>query len=252
MTHEGFKLVTPPDGVHALTERLTADSDVFLVTHMGLAAIEPETWWLDIEVLVDRPTRLTLADLASLPTVSVTAIHECAGSPLAPTEPKRRVGNVTWSGVPLSAVLAHAGVRASASFIWSEGLEWGSFAGMTREAFVKDPPLWKVPDALLARHLKGESLSPDRVGPVRLVVPGWAWAECGVAAVEVSVGDDAWRPAELAPRDGFAWQHFSSSWTPLVPGRYCMACRCVDMLGRSQSDAGARNAVHAIEVEVAS
>jgi DMSO/TMAO reductase YedYZ molybdopterin-dependent catalytic subunit len=101
MTHEGFKLVTPPDGVHALTERLTAECDLFLVTHMGLAAIEPETWWLDIDGLVDRPARLTLADLAGLPTVAVTAVHECAGSPLTPTEPKRRVGNVTWSGVPL-------------------------------------------------------------------------------------------------------------------------------------------------------
>jgi DMSO/TMAO reductase YedYZ molybdopterin-dependent catalytic subunit len=84
------------------------------------------------------------------------------------------------------------------------------------------------------------------------VLTGWAWAECGVATVEVSVGGDAWHRAELAPRDGFAWQRFSSCWTPRLPGRYRMTCRCVDLLGRSQPDAGARNAIHAIEVEVAS
>jgi DMSO/TMAO reductase YedYZ molybdopterin-dependent catalytic subunit len=320
MTHDGFKLVTPPDGVHALTQRLTAERDLFLVTHMGFAAIEPETWWLDIDGLVDRPVRLTLADLSALPHVTVTSVHECAGSPLAPTEPKRRVGNVTWSGAPLSAVLAQAGVRPGASFVWSEGLEWGSFAGLTGAPFVKDLPLSKAPDALLATHLNGEKLSPNRGGPVRLVVPGWygtnsvkwlgrmtladhrapgpfttrfyndpgadgpvpvwgiapesilvrphpdgpklragepamlsgwAWAETAVGMVEIAIGGGAWRRAELEPPGGFAWQLFSHVWMPAAPGRYRVACRCVDLLGRGQPEAGARNAIHAIEVEVA-
>jgi DMSO/TMAO reductase YedYZ molybdopterin-dependent catalytic subunit len=192
---------------------------------------------------------------------------------------------------------------------------------MSAETFVKDLPLSKVPDALLATHLNGAPLSSDRGGPVRLVVPGWygtnsvkwlgrltladrrapgpfttrfyndpgtdgpvpvwgiapesilvrphpngpkpqvgqptmlsgwAWAECGVGTVDISFGDGFWRRAELEPQDGFAWQLFSSTWIPAAPGWYRMACRCVDLLGRSQPAAGARNAIHAIEVEVVS
>ena len=173
MVHEGYKLVTPARGVHAMTERVTPDRDLFLVTHMGLAEVDPASWWLDVDGLGARTLRLTLRDLDALPRAEVLSVHECAGSPLAPREPKRRVGNVRWSGVPLAAVLERAAVEPAARFVWSEGLEWGAFAGVADEPFVKDLPLSKAPDALLATHLNGAPLTAERGGPVRLVVPGW-------------------------------------------------------------------------------
>jgi hypothetical protein len=81
------------------------------------------------------------------------------------------------------------------------------------------------------------------------VLSGWAWAECGVGTVDISIGDEAWRRAELERPDGFAWQFFSSRWIPTASGGYRIACRCVDRLGRSQPAAGARNAIHAVEAE---
>ena len=157
MTHQGFKIVTPPGGVHALTDRVTRDADLFVVTHMGLASVDPLQWWLALDGLVDRPLRLTLPDLLAMDRIDVPSVHECAGSPLAPTQPKRRVGSVVWSGVPLPAVLARAGVRQDARFVWSEGLEAGSFAGLSGEPFVKDLPLTKAmaPEVLLATHSTG-------------------------------------------------------------------------------------------------
>lgn len=171
MTHEGVLLRQP--SIHTLRERITADAEMFLVTHMGLAEVDPAAWRLGIDGLVSRPLSLTLGDLGCLPRHGFTSVHECAGSPLTPREPKRRVANVRWAGVPLAAVLDRAGVQPQATFVWAAGLEWGSFAGVVGEPYVKDLPLSKVPDALLATHINDMPLPAHRGAPVRLVVPGW-------------------------------------------------------------------------------
>ncbi|UIJ83234.1 molybdopterin-dependent oxidoreductase [Rhizobium leguminosarum] len=174
MTKKGFSFQGPADGVHALKSWITPEDDLFLVTHMGFLEIDPDQWHLDVDGLVANPIRLRLADLQAMPQREYMSFHECAGSPLAPTVAKRRIGNVVWKGVPLSLVLERAKIGSDASYIWTSGLEWGEYAEV-EEVYQKDLPIWKAlgEEVLLALEINGRPLTPERGGPVRLVVPGW-------------------------------------------------------------------------------
>src|SRR6478609_2323735 len=91
---------------------------------MGAAVVDDAKWLLVVDGLVRKPLALSLAQLEALPQTSVTSFHECYGSPLKPpTNNPWRIGNVVWTGVRLSTILAVAEPLPAARFVWSEGLD---------------------------------------------------------------------------------------------------------------------------------
>lgn len=302
---------------HAMSARITPTKDLFTLAHFGLGRIAPGTWSLEIEGLVRRPLLLRLEDLRRFPQVRLEAVHQCAGNPLEPEIPTRRVANVIWGGVRLAEVLAAAEPEPAANFAWSDGADAGEFAGIAAPFFRKDLPLARLSeDVLVATELNDEPLPDRHGGPARLVVPGfygtnsvkwlwritladrraealfttrfyndrlpggatrpvwalapesiivspapgaeirgateisgWTWADAPVVAVEISDDSDAgWQPAALEPRTGRAWQAWRCHWQPAAVGRVRLRCRARDANGDTQPEAGARNALHAIEV----
>lgn len=171
----GFFIRHPPKP-HMLYEYITPDDRLFQTIHMGAAAVDQEKWLLVVDGLVQHPFSLTFDMLQKLPSRTVTTFHECYGSPLRPaTTALWRVGNVQWTGVPLRAILEIAVPLPTASFVWSDGLDRGEFAGVKADRYQKDLPIAKAmsDEVLLAYEINGKSLSKERGGPVRLVVPGW-------------------------------------------------------------------------------
>ncbi len=159
---------------HQMHARATPTADVIVLCHLGVAQLERETWSLTIDGLVHRSLRLQFSDLLAYPKQTVTSFHQCAGSPLAPREPTRRICNVRWGGARLADILRDCEAMPSARFVWSRGADYGSFGGLEHEAYVKDLPLARVPcDVLIAYELNGAPLPAEHGFPARLVVPGF-------------------------------------------------------------------------------
>jgi sulfane dehydrogenase subunit SoxC len=172
--NQRFNSTTP---LHELVDFCTPTDKVFVVHHLGIPAMDLTPWRLAVGGSVKHELELGIADLAALPQVQVAAFHECAGSPLRPTVPVRRVGNVTWGGVRLKDVLQLAGVRDGAAFVWARGADSGVYppTGQANDSYLKDVPLAKAlsDEVLLATSLNGAPLDERHGAPVRLVVPGF-------------------------------------------------------------------------------
>jgi DMSO/TMAO reductase YedYZ molybdopterin-dependent catalytic subunit len=163
-----------PLAPHQMQDRITRVEDAIVLCHLGLPRMAREDWSLAIDGLVARPQIISFADLLRYEKASVTSIHQCAGSPLAPNEPTQRVCNVSWAGTRLADILARCEPHPSAQFVWSTGADYGEFGGVSVDAYVKDLPIDRVgSDVLIAYEMNGEPLAAVHGFPARLVVPGF-------------------------------------------------------------------------------
>lgn len=164
-----------PLAPHEMTARTTALRDFFTLVHLGVPHIDATRWNLQIDGMVERPCRFSFQDIAAMPKQVLPAVHQCAGNPLEPRAPTRRVASVEWGGVSLASLLDQAGIRPDARFVWSFGADYGNFAGYPCEAFGKDLPIARIAagDVLVAYEINGEPLPRENGFPARLVVPGF-------------------------------------------------------------------------------
>jgi sulfane dehydrogenase subunit SoxC len=143
--------------------------------HSGIPTIDPATHRLVIHGLVDRPLSLSMAEIRRLPSVSRILVLECGGNSAGEwaattgADVQRSYGLVSgseWTGVPLSLLLAEAGVQPRASWVIAEG------ADACR--MMRSIPLEKaMENSLLGWGQNGEALRPAQGYPLRLINPGW-------------------------------------------------------------------------------
>lgn len=156
----------------------------YLRNHFAIPLLEPGRWRLQVGGLVERPLRLSLADLRRMPSESLLVTLECAGNGRSllgasvPGEPwgLGAVSTAEWTGVPLVEVLHRAGVRAGAGELVFRGADLGAVASRSGPVrFERSLPLDEAvrSDAILAHAMNGEPIPVEYGSPLRLIVPGW-------------------------------------------------------------------------------
>ncbi len=165
-------------------ENVITPNDAFFVRY-HLADIpydiDPDTFSLEIKGKVDKPLKLSLAEIKKLPTVEIVAVNQCSGNSRGFSNPRvaggqlanGAMGNARWTGVSLKAVLDQAGVQAGAKQV--------TFGGMDGPVVDKTPDFVKALDVehardgevMLAYQMNGADLPLLNGFPLRLVVPGY-------------------------------------------------------------------------------
>jgi DMSO/TMAO reductase YedYZ molybdopterin-dependent catalytic subunit len=108
-------------------------------------------------------------------------------------------------------------------------------------------PVWSIaPESLIVSPAGGDSVESSR----ELEIWGWAWADGGVAKVDIRIGDGRWRPARVEAAQSWQWQRFWLPWTPRRPEKVELAVRAESTGGVLQPLSGARNAVQRVSVTV--
>ena len=144
--------------------------------HNGVPQIDPAQHRLLIHGLVEQPLSFGVKELLRYPMRSHIIFIECGGNSNAGWHSEaiqRPVGSVhgmvscsEWTGVPMSVLLAEAGVDRRASWAVAEGAD--------AVAMNVSMPLSKLQDdCIVALYQNGERLRPEHGYPMRLVAPGW-------------------------------------------------------------------------------
>ncbi len=143
--------------------------------------IDPDTFTLEIKGKVDKPLKLSLADIKKMPSVDLVAVNQCSGNSRGFLNPRvaggqlgnGAMGNARWKGVPLKAVLDRAGVQSGAKQVVFGGLD-GPVSDKTPDfAKALDIDHARDGEVMLAYGMNGEYLPVLNGFPLRLVVPGY-------------------------------------------------------------------------------
>ncbi len=159
--------VTIPAGadlrIPGISPLFTANKDFYRVdTALSVPSIDPATWRLTIDGLVDKRVSLSFDDLVGMGLDEYVITLTCVSNEVGGT----LVGNAKWLGVPIRNILSLASPRSGADMVLSRSAD--GFTASTPLSSLTDPGL----NAILAVGMNGEPLPLEHGFPVRMVVPG--------------------------------------------------------------------------------
>lgn len=170
---------------HLLDDAITPTERHF-IRNNGIepADVDPESWTLTVDGLVDEPMELSIADLRDrFDVVTMALVIECGGNGRAAFDPPASgnqwtVGAVAcseWTGVRLRDVLEAAGVRDGVVYTAHYGADDHLTGDPAKLPISRGLPIEKAmtDTVLIAFEQNGAPLHIMNGAPLRLVVPGW-------------------------------------------------------------------------------
>lgn len=209
--------------VPGISPLFTPNSAFYRVdTALTVPTIDPNTWRLVVDGMVDRRVELSFDELLNMGVdeygITLTCVSNEVGGGL--------VGNATWLGVPVRDILRMAGPQAGADMVLSRSID--GYTASTPLASLTDDGL----DAILAVAMNGEPLPAEHGFPVRMVVPGlYGYVSATKWLTELKVTTFAADQAYWTPRGYSAEAPIKLSSrvdvpkidTPVAPGRVAVA-----------------------------
>jgi DMSO/TMAO reductase YedYZ molybdopterin-dependent catalytic subunit len=122
----------------------------------SIPSIDPVSYRLKVEGMVETPLSLSLADLRALPRADQVSDFHCVTG--------WSVDDVRWTGVRFKDVLAAAGAKPGAKWLRFISDEVPYTDTLSVEQAL-------LPDAMLALDLDGQPLSKPHGAPLRVVMP---------------------------------------------------------------------------------
>src|SRR5688572_15314507 len=194
---EKFPLITltdrPPNletPLEYFREDLTPNEAFYVRWHLGITPVRLDVakFRLRLGGHVERRVEWSLEQLRKdFEPASVIAVNQCSGNSRKFYSPRMpgvqwgngACGNARWTAVPLTALLAKAGVKAGAVDVTFDGMDGPTlpaaenFAGTPH--FIKSLPFDRANDGevLVAYQMNDADLPMLNGFPLRLVVPGW-------------------------------------------------------------------------------
>jgi sulfite dehydrogenase (cytochrome) subunit A len=175
------QLETP---ISVFNENVITPNDAFFVRYhlAGIPLeIDPDRFSVEVKGKVDRPMRLSLADIKKMPAVEIVAVNQCSGNSRGFFEPRvaggqlgnGAMGNARWTGVPLKTVLGKAGIQLGAKQVVFGGLDSPVMETTPDFAKALDVDHARDGEVMLAYSMNGEPLPMLNGFPLRLIVPGY-------------------------------------------------------------------------------
>ncbi|MGH7918913.1 MAG: molybdopterin-dependent oxidoreductase [Candidatus Dormibacteraceae bacterium] len=149
-------------GRGAISPALTPVQDFYIVSkNFQDPTLEAAGWSVQLRGMVAHPTTLTLTDLRSRPSVTMTLTQECISNVVGGDQ----ISTGRFTGVPLRDLLAEAKPGEGASMLGFTASD-GYTETMTLENATTDGQI------LVAYDLDGRPLPDEHGYPARLLVPG--------------------------------------------------------------------------------
>jgi DMSO/TMAO reductase YedYZ molybdopterin-dependent catalytic subunit len=148
-------------GVPGVSPFITPNDDFYRIdTALTVPRVSTDDWTLGVTGYVDRPLKLTYAELLDRPMVEADITISCVSNEVG----GELIGTARWLGCRLDDLLAEAGIQPRADQVVGRSVD-GFTAGFPTA-------LLDGRDALVAVGMNGEPLPIKHGFPARLIVPG--------------------------------------------------------------------------------